>query len=499
MPASDYRLSWEELQHRPDALPQVRVLALQVAYSFLDAYLRDGHYEVDYIALLSEMTTNQEQPGYAHQAANALFGVIIERLCDDFEDIQTRTYNQVLSQVISFCRAIPGDNSLDQQLHAFGLHTEDDIVQRIETLRNQRTAIACDLSVKKILILSRVTIGADIAVTSVIVQRLANAYPGAEIVLLGPAKLAEIYAGNPRLRLRPLNYQRRGGLLERLSVWHEVLSMIDDEQQGLAPESMLVIDPDSRLSQLGVLPLCDDAHYYFFDSRSQESKENHLSMAQMANAWADLLTGRQAFQYPKIWPLEALLATGRQLIDSLRKAGAKRIIVMNFGVGGNPRKRVGIGLETELMREVLVTPNTVVLLDKGFGEEELSQTEVLLSTASLAGYATQHTHFADHDFSPLSWGVIGIQCSVGEIATLIAESDEYIGYDSACQHLAAALGTPCLTLFAGSNNSRFIRRWSPFGSGPSRIIHIDTLTNPAAVDVEGIMGRLRHARQQLLR
>jgi ADP-heptose:LPS heptosyltransferase len=287
--------------------------------------------------------------------------------------------------------------------------------------------------------------------------------------------------------------------MERLSVWHEVLAVTEEEQQGLAPGAMLLIDPDSRLSQLGVLPLIADAQYFFFDSRSRETKEHHLSMAQMANAWVNLLTGTEDFHYPKIWPKDELMATGRQLIDSLRLAGAKRVIVMNFGVGGNHRKRVGIRLEAEIMRELLATPDTVVLLDKGFGEEELAQTEVLLSTAALAGHTVQHAHFEVNNFTPLNWGVIGMQCGIGEIAALIAQADEYIGYDSACQHLAAALGTPCLTLFAGSNNTRFIRRWSPFGHGPSRIIHIDTLTNPAEVDVEDIMCRLRHARKQLFR
>ena len=39
--------------------------------------------------------------------------------------------------------------------------------------------------IKKILLLSRVTIGADVAVTSIIIQRLAELYPKAEMVLIG--------------------------------------------------------------------------------------------------------------------------------------------------------------------------------------------------------------------------------------------------------------------------------------------------------------------------
>ena len=30
----------------------------------------------------------------------------------------------------------------------------------------------------------------------------------------------------------------------------------------------MVIDPDSRLTQLGLIPVCDDSRYFFFESRA---------------------------------------------------------------------------------------------------------------------------------------------------------------------------------------------------------------------------------------
>ena len=95
----------------------------------------------------------------------------------------------------------------------------------------------------------------------------------------------------------------------------------------------------------------------------------------------------------------------------------------------------------------------------------------------------------------MNWGIIGVQSRIGEVAALIAKSDEFIGYDSACQHIAAALGTPCLTIFAGSNNMRFIRRWSAYGPNSSHIIHVDTLTNPSLIDVDDIITRIMHVRK----
>ena len=97
--------------------------------------------------------------------------------------------------------------------------------------------------------------------------------------------------------------------------------------------------------------------------------------------------------------------------------------------------------------------------------------------------------------SVISNGVIGMQTRIGEIAAIISKCDEYIGYDSACQHIAAALEIPCLTIFAGSNNMRFIRRWSAFSPNSCQIVHVDTLTNPAAIDVEDIITRIMNQRR----
>ena len=61
-----------------------------------------------------------------------------------------------------------------------------------------------------------------------------------------------------------------------------------------------------------------------------------------------------------------------------------------------------------------------------------------------------------HSASPVN----AVEAGIGQTAALIGTSDDFIGYDSACQHIAASLGIPAVTVFAGTNNPRFIRRWS---------------------------------------
>ncbi|MCD6184516.1 MAG: hypothetical protein J7K84_01800 [Deltaproteobacteria bacterium] len=494
MPDSSYRKKWSELKKniRPENLVR---LSRQIAYSFLDLYLKDCHYEEDFIDLLCEMMTFSSNPQLNNPGTQALFEIIIERLCDDFESLQTETYNRVMSQVISFCRTIPEGSKLNNRLKKFGIHSNDDMLTRINRIRLNKNKLADKGVIKKILILSRVTIGADVAITSIIIQRLTELYPDTKIVLIGNSKLKEVYGANSNIRIEEISYSRKGGLMPRLSSWHRVLEIIDQESSSVHGDNVALIDPDSRLSQLGVLPLIPENNYFFFDSRSDTSFNKKMSMVELTNSWLDDITGVRGFKYPKTWVPDEHLRVSKDLFNKLRNNGAENVIVANFGVGGNLRKSVGKNLEKKLLIKLLQKPNTVILLDKGFGDQETSCTNALIAEIEKQGYLTRHTTFGSNIKELINWGVIGIESGIGEIAALIAMSEEFIGYDSACQHISAALGTPCLTIFAGSNNMRFIRRWSAHGQNRCSIVHVDTLSNPHAVEVDDIITRIMQLRK----
>ena len=151
-------------------------------------------------------------------------------------------------------------------------------------------------------------------------------------------------------------------------------------------------------------------------------------------------------------------------------------------------------MEKQLLLSLLQEPNTVILLDKGFGDKETEYSNLLLEAVKANGYPAHDAVSGTELDSDICRGVIGLQTGIGEIAAIISKCDEYIGYDSACQHIAAALETPSLTIFAGSNNMRFIRRWSAFGPNSCQIVHVDTLTDPTAIDVEDIITRIMNER-----
>jgi ADP-heptose:LPS heptosyltransferase len=494
MKSSFYRDKWSDLKSQLAEESQIRSLSRQIAYSFMDAYLKDCHYESDYIDLLCEMTTFWEDPLLNDVAAQALFSIIIESLCDDFEDLQTETYNRVMAQVISFCRELPAGAELDRCLNDFRLHSGKDLLNRIHKIRTYGKRLSPQRHLKKIMLLSRVTIGADVAITSIIIQRLTRLFPDAEIVLIGSDKLQDIYGGDARIKTRTVNYNRQGGLLERLSSWHHVLEIIQNELGSEAAELTILVDPDSRLSQLGVLPLISSDQYYFFDSRSDVSLNSRLSMAELTNSWLNQVTGTNDFCYPKVWLQEENVQAAKDLCDTLIQNGARRIFAVNFGVGGNTRKTLGGEFEQRLLLTVLQEPQTIILLDRGSGDAELNHTHSLMNSVKKKGYAVYDAKLDACPDLDITQGIVGLETRIGEFGAIIAQCDEYIGYDSAGQHIAAAVETPCLTIFAGSNNMRFLRRWSAFGQNSCQIVHVDTLNDPNAININDIIIRIMNER-----
>jgi ADP-heptose:LPS heptosyltransferase len=67
-------------------------------------------------------------------------------------------------------------------------------------------------------------------------------------------------------------------------------------------------------------------------------------------------------------------------------------------------------------------------------------------------------------------------------AALISQCDLYAGYDSAFQHIAAALGLPCIDIFAGFSSPRMVDRWRPTGARKAAVLDVDTLNSQPNTD-----------------
>jgi ADP-heptose:LPS heptosyltransferase len=489
-----YRKKWLRLREGSMDAEELRSLARQIAFSFVGEYFQAGLYVAEYIDLLCDMATFHTDMDLNNIASGALFEIIVEKLCDDFEDLPIEVYCRVMCQVISRCRAVPAGESLDRQLADFGITSFDQLYKRAIETHTRQYRHDGGKAPRKIILLSRVTLGADVAILSVMTQHLRRLFPGAEIIIIGSQKLWGLFGGNSDLRIRELSYARRGGLFERFASWHATLEILRDETSDGGEEDMLVIDPDSRISQLGVLPLTHADRYLFLNTRHHMLSSTGRCMAEWTNDWINRVFGTSQFCYPTAWVPDALRKEAARKVDALRAAGARRIIAMNLGVGQNPRKRVGLEFEKRLLRALVAVPGTVVILDSGFGADEVERAALLAADTRECGLTANETSFAAMDSALLSHGVITVECTIGQMAALISHSDEYIGYDSACQHIAAAARTPTLTVFAGSNNENFVRRWSACGDTDCRIVRVNTLTDPEHVAADEIVARIMQER-----
>jgi hypothetical protein len=334
-----------------------------------------------------------------------------------------------------------------------------------------------------------------VAITSVVWQKAKKSFPQAELVLLGSPKLLQLFGGDGSLRIRKIQYQTEGGLLDRIASWLPVAEAVEEETAALRPEEFVVIDPDSRLLQLGLLPaLQDESRYFFLESR-RFGEAGHGSMSQITLRWLNSMFGGQDEIQDEILPAVSLRNEdkefGRELCRKLRQGGSSFLVAANFGVGGNREKRLPDPFEEELLLRLLEAGATV-LLDKGAGEEELDRTGRLADRVRASGRTVIE---ADRESARRLSGPEPIRCQmltwrgeIGAFSALVGESDEYIGYDSAGQHIAAALEVPTIDIFTEAASVVFQERWRPCGRGVVKVAGVAFLggkpQNPDAVLAE---------------
>ncbi len=346
----------------------------------------------------------------------ALFGILVEGLADRFEPALCKAYANLFSQAVAMAR---------QGVDAVSLVAHYERGRKVRCIQG---------SPRRIFVLSRVTLGADVAVTSVLLSAAKARFPQSEIVFAGPRKNYELFAGDARVRHAPVEY-RRGGLRERLAVWEELNALLSE------PDAV-VIDPDSRLTQLGILPVCPEDRYHLFDSRAY-GEDGTQTLPELAAQWAS-----ETFGVAGARPYVALAGP---------VARAPRIAV-SLGVGENPAKRIPDPFEEQLLA-LLAQTGLPLVIDRGAGGEEAARVARAVERSRVTA------QFWEGSFAGF--------------AEIIAGSSLYVGYDSAGQHVAAACGVPLVSIFAGFPAPRMFERWRPAGERCT-VIRVDR-PDPAEV------------------
>src|SRR5215831_15342279 len=152
----------------------------QLADQFLNEYRQTGVYLQSNISRLAELALSRDST-IARDATRAIFASLVEPLADSFEPSSVTLYNQAFAQMIEACRTASGAGELDGELSRFGLTGEGDITRRAESLRRVRPFARLNTDIQRVLVLSRVTLGADVAISSIIIDRIKTAFPHSEV------------------------------------------------------------------------------------------------------------------------------------------------------------------------------------------------------------------------------------------------------------------------------------------------------------------------------
>jgi ADP-heptose:LPS heptosyltransferase len=451
-------------------------LAAEAAAAFLKLHTASGYYLRDAVTLLCELASLDE-PVLARLGVHGLFPLLVEPLGDAFTPAACAVYNRLFAQVIQYCRRQPAGVAIDRYLRYFGLVTEADLLERAAHIRSR---VHFDREraylIKKAFVLSRVTLGADIAVTSMVLAALKGVCPQADIRLVANAKTLQLFAGDPRVQLCAVEYPRGGGLIERLTGWQCAVEVLRQETAELDPTEYVIVDPDSRLTQLGILPLvADERPYLFFESRSYCAAGLQKLSALTAH-WLQQVFGTAASAYPYCAPSQPDVAAAQRVISALKKPAAGPIVSVSLGIGTNPAKRLPDPFESRLLARLL-SEGATVILDKGGDSEEMARIDALVAVVGGQGFRVlaldERRDMGSSPVEVAGTSLLTWQGGIGRFAALIAESTAYIGYDSAGQHIAAALGVPTIDIFTGFTSPRMPERWSPHGLGPVHVLVLD--------------------------
>ncbi len=472
----------EEFRSQRRLSPQeARHLAGEAASMFRAAYAEDEAYLPGAVTLLTELATHPE-PDLARIGVEHLFPELVEWSADWFAPQYCRLYDRLFAQVIDICRRLPQSRELHFSLHGYGIANLEDMLERRARQRAPQPPLQADPErIKKVLVPSRVTIGAEVAVTSVILQEVGRRFPQAERVILGAPVIEQLFAGAPRVRVADVGYPRGGSLLARLESWLTLIQVVADELAGLDRDGYLIIDPDSRLTQLGLLPLTmDDSRTLFFESRSYGYRADNGGPSRIAALTTQWLSERIAGTSPvSALPFVHLSDAHNALSYTLQNIlktgeGAPPLVCVSFGIGGNTAKRIDDDFEHDLLR-ALVEAGARVLFTKGVGDEVIRAERHMGRLNALGDITIKEAEANTIDELPppdalREADVIAWRGELGAFCGLISAADVYIGYDSGGQHIAAALDKPVIDIFVDGSIPMVTTRWTPTGSAPVHVI-----------------------------
>ena len=349
-------------------------------------------------AIRREFPPDRQIREFGESCPGEFFRDVVEPLADSFDPAQAAAYERLMRVWIPA-----------------GTPVTPAIPKRVDT----------------VYVLSRVTLGADIKIVSPVLATTKKRFPDARIVFVANRKSAELFAADPRIEHLNADYPRTGPVSARLDFACELRSRLQRHDS-------IVIDPDSRMTQLGLIPVCTPENHFHFPSRTAGG-EGERNLTDLVGRWLNTTFATDAPAY--IAPLTEQIS------------GPSPRVAVSLGVGDNESKRVGADFEARMIAELGARYQTI-WVDRGIGGDEARRVTAAVEASGVG----DRVRFWEGGFAGF--------------ASIISRCDLYAGYDSAGQHAAAAAAVPLISIFAGAPSERFRQRWT--AAGPANIVRIVT-------------------------
>ncbi|HWE00196.1 MAG TPA: hypothetical protein VG345_14190, partial [Bryobacteraceae bacterium] len=245
--------------------------------------------------------------------------MIVESLADSFDPAEANVYEELMRAWIPS----PAPSSVPS------------VPERVET----------------IYVLSRVTLGADIKIVSPILAAMRTRFPLARIVFVGGRKSVELFAWEKKAEFLEAEYPRSGSMADRIAFASQL-------RQWLATPNSIVIDPDSRMTQLGLIPAAEPGRYFHFPSRTAggpTGENDAANLTELLSSWLNRIFALNG---------NAWIAPAPVAIE-----GERPLAALSLGVGENESKRLGLAFEAQMIAAIAQRFQTLYI-DRGMGGEE---------------------------------------------------------------------------------------------------------------------------------
>jgi len=464
--------------------------ACQAGEEFVLA-MNEGKLLFDRIELLSELAFHQNKK-VSDKVLEPLFGTLIHGLRNSFKKREGDAYLRIFPYFVLAARE-QSEIVKDwfKKMEISESDPLDDLYKKSLELRAQKKQLTQSEinKIKKIIILSRGTIGAEILAAGVLFPPLIEHFKEAELIFVDSCGAGNQIFNHPRIKLvdkfvnkdgeeLSLKWSRKSlPILERLEYPAILSEFISIETNNLSPEEYIIIDADTRLSQTGAMPLSKNNHYFIDTVAERDDYEDNRSIATICSDYIGQLLNAPSIHYPQIYLSEGDKKIAQDTWNCLG-FNRRKIVLVSF-TSGFESKTLSPNFEKRLINKLIelgITP--LIERSPDINEDK--------KNVGLVNYMKENgKEVIEIDLNkPLNLldnkteaAIYTFQSKVGPLAALIEKSNLVISYDSKNQHISAALSTPFITIFTGHINNLFLKRWTPISKNFSRIVEVQKKGN----------------------